>query len=402
MTKISILGAEMKINELNITNVGNITDLALKFNSNMNVICGTNGIGKTTILNSIAACFSDSGRNLKKKYGSNNGVVEITFQDCNQELSQSRRVDVNAVTPIEEYKPLRNETTLYRDLIHFSVVRNIDYKELDSLSKYPNREYWYTTEITKNGISDNQLKSWLVNRYLSSGHWEDLESYEQENYNLMKNVFSIINPDIRFKKADTKNYEILLEDRGSEVYFEFESAGYKAIVFILLGIISEIEFRTTDNKIPAAEFDGVILIDEIDMHLHPAWQREIVRVLKETFPNAQFIITTHSPSVLQDLENNEIIPLELDENKDVRIKDLSLTEYGLKGWTLEEILSDVMGVKYSKSKLYMETKHEFEIALTNEDTEKLKKAYTKLNTMLHPTNPLRQVLEIQMVGIDND
>ena len=58
MTKINILGDKMKINNLHITNVGNISDLDLNFNPRMNVICGTNGIGKTTILNSIAACFS--------------------------------------------------------------------------------------------------------------------------------------------------------------------------------------------------------------------------------------------------------------------------------------------------------------------------------------------------------
>ncbi|MFJ5476950.1 AAA family ATPase [Enterococcus faecium] len=63
------------------------------------------------------------------------------------------------------------------------------------------------------------------------------------------------------------------------------------------------------------------MIDEVDMHLHPAWQREIVRTLKETFPNAQFIITTHSPSVLQDLESDEIIPLEIDEKNNVKIKN---------------------------------------------------------------------------------
>ena len=309
---------------------------------------------------------------------------------------------VDAVTPMELYKPKTSERLLYRELINFSVVRNIDYRELSSLSKYPSREYWRTTNITKNGISDDQLKNWLVNRYMASGHWEDLESYEQENYKLMKNIFSIINPDIRFKKADAKNFEILLEDRGNEVYFEFESAGYKAIVFILLGIISEIEFRVTDNKLPAAEFNGVILIDEIDMHLHPSWQREVIRALKETFSNAQFIITTHSPSVLQDLDNDEIIPLELDENKDARIKELRLTEYGLKGWTLEEILTDVMGLEETNSNLYKETIKDFELALEVDDNERLSHAYSKLDQMLHPQSPLRQILSIQMAGVEHD
>lgn len=57
------------------------------------------------------------------------------------------------------------------------------------------------------------------------------------------------------------------------------------------------------------DFDGIIMIDEIDIHLHPQWQAKIVNVLKETFPNAQIIATTHSPSVLQTAKAEEIIPL---------------------------------------------------------------------------------------------
>ncbi|MCM6856361.1 AAA family ATPase [Enterococcus durans] len=401
MTKINILGDKMKINNLHITNVGNISDLNINFNSRVNVICGTNGIGKTTILNSIAACFSFTGNNLKKKYGAEFGKVDVELDS--EFLNKNKlSLKINAIKPLDEYDAVVYEKEYYRDLIHFSIERSINYKELTSISKFPQRDYIKSLKITNNGLTDAQLKNWLVNRYMASGHWDDLEFYEQENFELMKKVFSIINPDIKFKKADAKNFEILLNDRGNEVYFEFESAGYKAIVFILLGIISEIEFRMLDNKKTAKEFSGVILIDEVDMHLHPAWQREIVRALKETFPYAQFIITTHSPSVLQDLDSEEIIPLEIDEENNVKIKKLNLSKYGLKGWTLEEILSDVMGVEYTYSNLYNQTMREFESALDNLNSEDVKKAYDKLDKMLHPQNPLRQILSIQMVGLEDD
>jgi predicted ATP-binding protein involved in virulence len=48
---------------------------------------------------------------------------------------------------------------------------------------------------------------------------------------------------------------------------------------------------------------GIILIDEIDMHLHPQWQRSIIQRLQTTFPNCQFILTTHSPLVISDTQN---------------------------------------------------------------------------------------------------
>ena len=62
-----------------------------------------------------------------------------------------------------------------------------------------------------------------------------------------------------------------------------------------------------DNVIK--ETDGIVMIDEIDMHLHPSWQRKIVDSLTTTFPKVQFIFTTHSPTVLTNVpkENIKII-----------------------------------------------------------------------------------------------
>ena len=57
---------------------------------------------------------------------------------------------------------------------------------------------------------------------------------------------------------------------------------------------------------PAAEAEAVVLIDEIELHLHPAWQRRIVKNLTKTFPKCQFIATTHSPQVIGEVENDRI------------------------------------------------------------------------------------------------
>ena len=55
---------------------------------------------------------------------------------------------------------------------------------------------------------------------------------------------------------------------------------------------------------------GVVLIDEIDLHLHPAWQRHIVGALKKIFPKVQFIVSTHAPSVISSVPQDEIVILE--------------------------------------------------------------------------------------------
>lgn len=176
------------------------------------------------------------------------------------------------------------------------------------------------------------------------------------------------------------------------------SDGYKSCIFILLGIIKEVERRFPNTN--AIDLDGIIMIDEIDVHLHPQWQAKLVTVLKETFPKAQIIATTHSPSVLQNATAKEIIPLYKDENGDTHIKELHLGEYGLQGWTLEEIMKDVMGMESTTSDLYVQTIKEFDEAMYDENIPVIKEKYDLLCKMLHPKSTLRQLLKIQMAGLE--
>ena len=176
------------------------------------------------------------------------------------------------------------------------------------------------------------------------------------------------------------------------------SDGYKSCIFILLGIIKEVEYRFPE--VNAIDYHDIIMIDEIDIHLHPQWQAKLVKVLKEIFPKAQIIATTHSPSVLQNATAEEIIPLYKDENGDTCIKELQLGEYGLQGWTLEEIMKDVMGMESTTSDLYAQTIKEFDDAMYEENIPVIKEKYEILCRMLHPESTLRQLLKIQMAGME--
>ena len=68
------------------------------------------------------------------------------------------------------------------------------------------------------------------------------------------------------------------------------------------------------------EFEGLVLLDEIDLHLHPSWQVKIVPALKKAFPSVQFVTTTHSPMVLPGLEHDEIVRLRQREGGDVCVE----------------------------------------------------------------------------------
>lgn len=117
----------------------------------------------------------------------------------------------------------------------------------------------------------------------------------------------------------------------------------------MIGMVADIAYRcVTLNpqfEVEAAKkTPGIVLIDEIELHLHPKWQRRVVEDLKRTFPEIQFIVTTHSPFIIQSLYKGKLINLNSSPS----------SEY--KGRSIEDIIEDIMGIElpqYSRRKLAM-------------------------------------------------
>ena len=103
---------------------------------------------------------------------------------------------------------------------------------------------------------------------------------------------------------DGKN---LLIDRGSStVAVRQMSDGERGILALVLDLTRRLFQANPEMEDPVAEAEVVVLIDEIDLHLHPVWQRQIVQKLTATFPSCQFIATTHSPQVIGEVEHDHI------------------------------------------------------------------------------------------------
>ena len=123
---------------------------------------------------------------------------------------------------------------------------------------------------------------------------------------------------------------------------------------------------------------GVVLIDELELHLHPKWQREVSEKLRRTFPNIQFIATTHSPFVIQALQSGELINLDPKE----------FGEYADK--SIEDIAETVMGVKLpQKSERYLKMIHAAEtyfrlLRAPGENAAELAAAEQRLNELSVP------------------
>lgn len=383
----------MKIDRIVIDGINGIKHLEINFNKRLNLICGENGVGKTTILKSIMQPFLCGENNcIKKHYGFDIGNINVFIEGEDYvHLCATEEFDMEETN---HYNSDIEAIDISDNILYFPTTRTIEYDKLLSLpSVYTKGEQDIHSALALNTGVQQNIKSWFINRFIFSYVNNSLNKIQLENLKLAQHVIELLDKNLKISKV-TPDFEILVKDRGNEVYFEMLSDGYKSCIFILFGIIKEIEIRFTNKE--AINFDGVIMIDEIDIHLHPQWQAKLVKVLKETFPKAQIIATTHSPSVLQNAKAEEIIPLYKDENGDVHIKELHLGEYGLQGWTLEEIMKDVMGMQSTKSDLYTETIRKFDMAMSNGDQNEILNNYEILKNMYHPLNPMLQLLEMQV------
>ena len=86
------------------------------------------------------------------------------------------------------------------------------------------------------------------------------------------------------------------------------------------------------------EGSGVVLIDELDLHMHTSWQRKVLNVLRDTFPNIQFIITTHSPQILGEMDDSVNLLYLYNEDNEILFK----TYESFVGWDANVILEEVM------------------------------------------------------------
>lgn len=222
------------------------------------------------------------------------------------------------------------------------------------------------------GIPVADAKNWFVNRYLYSAHKGALSRAQTENLTIAKKAFAILDSETQFQHVEASTNEVMVRTPKGLIPYEYLSSGFKACLTIFWGLIKEIEYSREKGGDLAADFDGIILIDELELHLHPVWQSRILRSLRSVFPTAQFIITTHSPHIIQSADAGEVMALQVDSQGDTTIRDLPRLEHGLSMWTVEEILEDIMGMSDSRTDTFNGLMKNFEKAVLSESKEEAK------------------------------
>ena len=391
------------------------------------VILGNNNTGKTTILKCIADLYLRTEKmpvELLKKYNLEEQLDNFFFINSSEKITelinnQSGGYFVEFCVN-KEFKTKINSRHFTESWgikeINSKIISTVGYPHIrqvflqgystqrkiseSSLSEQEN------TETLQSFFSNNfeliNVEEWLLQINYASKNDDSSKADRQRAKDIEKKVKEVITGDIlpdikdfRFRStSDFKNYIEFQTDYGW-VRLKDLGYGYQATLAWVMDLAKRMFDRYPTSANPLAE-PAVVLVDEIDLHLHPEWQRKIISYLSNIFKNTQFIVTAHSPLIIQSAENVNLVMLEKDGDH-INIRQ----QFGsFKGWTVDEILDELMGMNdKTMSDTYLELMKDFDNALDEDNYEKAQKSYEGLDKILHPSSSQRKILRIQMSSL---
>lgn len=337
----------MNLKTLHLINYRRFAELGIDFNPSLTVIAARNGQGKTTILEAVAAAFGpfvgafDQG---KSKHIERSDARYVRVGE-GFENEQSFPVIVSAamIDPVMEWKRALNgpkSRTTTKEAAPLaawgkqlqSSLRSDPETELPVLRYYSSRRLWVShknvtskavlTEGRTAGYEDClsvfstfiQLQEWMRKATLAL-----IQQRKQPGYELS-------NLEPRLRGIEDAVNEVMVEEGWSDFHFSlvFEELAmshkdHGALpisllsdgVRVMISLVADLALRCARLNSHFKEFapkktKGIVLIDEVDLHLHPAWQQRVIGSLRKAFPNIQFIVSTHSPQVLSTVKSENI------------------------------------------------------------------------------------------------
>ena len=393
-----------------------------------NVILGNNNTGKTTILRLLSGLSADVrilennliilgptftfNRDILANYAKKG--VKSSIHSTLQFISKTSpttnlpKLWFYQISESGEYNSTgtdinKEEFSLHKDFIFYGygtsrkMSHSIDVKDIATKNpienilplflentELANAESWLLQldYAAKSGYKNAKELVDRIKKILTSGLLPDIKSIELK---------SELDP----KTNSVKNYALFDTDYG-KVRLKELGYGYQSTMAWVVDLAKKLfeRYPQLDNPLTGP---AIVLVDEIDLHLHPDWQRKIIKHLSTIFPNTQFIVTAHSPLVVQSAEDINLIILEKGENGQTHIRQ----EFGTyQGWTIEEILQDLMGLgEKTLSDRYLYLLGEFDAGLDSEDYPRAQAAYDELIPLLHPTSSQRKLLKLQLGAI---
>lgn len=175
----------------------------------------------------------------------------------------------------------------------------------------------------------------------------------------------------------TEKPRLVVDKRGTTLDLSQLSDGERGLLAVLIDLTRRLAQAHPELEHPARDAQAVVLIDELDLHMHPRWQREIVSRLTATFPQCQFVTTTHSPQIISEVQPESLLLLRQDGDRIV--PERCGQAYGLDA---NYVLEHIMGTA-PRAAPATEAIHAVEHALEYGDLAAARERLEKLRTLLH-------------------
>lgn len=374
----------MYLSHIHIENFKGIKSADFDFDRSVNLIIGNNGTGKTSVLEAVSVAlggflsgidgvntihFSKDEIRREKQLtgtGSNNTVFKTPIcVDARLELDvgddsgiqyfefSRQKKSIKSSRSTVEPRDICKTAQLMVDNSH-SILPVISYQSFSRVSNQK-KDKWedpfsddYSrvvgyVDCLEEAANDKMLINWC--KKMEQVAWQQERSIVE--YEAVKKAVSSFMKFMQDRETisisyDKRTEELVYSDGEEMLPIRLLSSGYRN----LLGMVFDIAYRMAVLNPDLLEnitekTPGIVLIDEIDLHLHPNWQWRVVDALKNTFPKVQFIATTHSPIIIASCKEERLISLQLE---DVFLDKPSEIVPGktVKGWMVDSVLKTYM------------------------------------------------------------
>ena len=367
----------MKLKSITLQNFKGIEDLTIVLDGKTTVLFGINGVGKSSILRAVDLLYANIIAKLigtgKKKsteldyheisYGKSKANISAVFSfEDGVEMQCSRSID-RATGRKHNVAELKLLVEKFQDSYlvkgHDDGAGNwIDESDNKNMPVFANygvnrivldvpvrasKEQFVKLDAFDKAIESTidfrNLFKWFRNQEDMENQAkvrEDLE-YEDRSLSAVKQAMLAMLDGFEDIHIDRKPLEMKVKKDGKYLTINQLSDGEKCTIALFGDLARRMALANPERDNPL-DGTGVVLIDELDLHMHTSWQRKVLGVLKNTFPNIQFIITTHSPQILGEVDDTFNLLYMFKEGKKISFKPYK----SFIGWDANVILEDVM------------------------------------------------------------
>ncbi|MCM1326341.1 MAG: AAA family ATPase [Bacteroidales bacterium] len=262
-------------------------------------------------------------------------------------------------------------------VLYLSSARLWNENRVEKMSKIPNRTDAYQRCLDRKRSSQTGFDyiRLLANLAMEENEGKPFDAYEIIMNALRESFAGELEEGEQIIHSSRIGEIGIRQEDGTVIEFSALSDGYRNVIKIVTDIATRMCILNPYLGADALRLTpGVVIIDELDLSLHPTWQRRIVRILKTMFPQVQFICATHSPFIIQSLEQGELIALDND------------IEEPYSGESIEDIAEKIMDVptaKYSEKKeaMYRAAEEYFKALNDNISQERMDELKERLDVL---------------------